>query len=84
MERIVKDIQPVVIKDAQEFIPVLIDQNDTNISGTRFVNNFRWITKIQETINCTSLPTYKRYSQTYLDKKSIKYRNYALKPIKIE
>ncbi len=40
--------------------------------------------KVQEIINCTSLPTYKRFSQTYLDKKNPKYKSYGLKPIKIE
>ena len=40
--------------------------------------------KVQEAINCTALPNYKRYSQTYMDKKVPKYKNYGIKPIKIE
>jgi hypothetical protein len=27
-------------------MPLLVDQSDSNISGTKFINNFRWITKV--------------------------------------
>lgn len=45
VERILRELQPIVIKDAPEFVPILVDQNDSNIAGTQFMNNYRWITK---------------------------------------
>ncbi len=45
VERILRELQPIVIKDAPEFIPILVDQSESNIAGTQFMNNYRWITK---------------------------------------
>lgn len=84
VERILRELQPIVIKDAPEFVPILVDQSDSNVSGTQFMNNYRWITKVQEMISSTSLPVYKRYGLAYNMAKSTKYKNYSIKPIKKE
>lgn len=85
LDKILRELQPIVIKDAPEFIPVFANQqNDNTVSGTKFMNNYRWVTKVQELINSTSLPVYKRYSQAYNLNKSTKYKSYSIKPIKKE
>lgn len=84
LDRILRDLQPVVVKDAPEFIPILVDQSDANYSGAKLMNNYRWVTKVQEMINSTSLPVYKRYGQAYNLSKSPKYKSYSIKPIKKE
>lgn len=84
LDRILRELQPVVIKDVPEFIPVLVDQSDNNLAGSKFVNNFRWYNKLQEKISSTSLPLYKRYSTAYNVLKSHKYKQYSIKPIKKE
>lgn len=84
LDRILRELQPVVIKDAPEFIPVLVDQSENNQPASKFMNNYRWVSKIQELVSSTSLPVYKRYSQSYNLSKSTKYKTYSIKPIKKE
>ena len=48
------------------------------------MNNYRWVTKVQELINSTALPVYKRYGQGYNAAKVTKYKSYSIKTIKKE
>ncbi len=85
LERILSKLQPVVVKEAPEFVAVLGDQAEqAGLGGSRLMNNYRWVTKVQELINSTALPVYKRYGQPYNASKVSKYKSYSIKAIKKE
>jgi hypothetical protein len=86
LDKIIKELQPVQVVNSPDFNPVLLDQNDerANVTANRLMNNYRWCNKLQECINFTILSTYKRFQQSYAERKSPKYRFYSTKPFKKE
>ncbi len=67
LERILSKLKPVVaVAEAPEFVAVLNEQAEqAGLGGARLMNNYRWVTMVQELINSTALPAYKRYGQAY-------------------
>jgi hypothetical protein len=86
LDKIIKELTPVQVVNSPDFNPILLDQSDerTSVSASRLLNNYRWCNKLQECINSTSLTTYKRFQQTYAERKSPKYRTYNVRPFKKE
>jgi hypothetical protein len=85
-DKLIKELQPVQMINIPDFNSILLDQNDerVNINSTKFIDNFRWCLKVQESVNLTTLYPYKRFSQNYMDRKSLKYPSYSIKSCKKE
>ena len=87
MDRLIKDLQPIQLPTiCPEFNSILTEQIDerTSMNANKLVNNYRWCIKIQENINLTMMTIYKRFHQSYAEKKSPVYKKYAIKPTKKE
>jgi hypothetical protein len=86
MDRLMKELQPVQIVNSADFNLILLDQCDEKsvVSANRLFNNYRWYTKLTETISCTTLNIYKRFQTSYAERKSSKYRSYGVKGLKKE
>ncbi|CAF0851068.1 unnamed protein product [Brachionus calyciflorus] len=98
LEKIFKDLQPVTILFPfqgsttiqpwqADFYSVLLEQTfeeKTTVTSSKMINNYRYLTKLQENCNLTNLTSYKRFQQSYAEKKYPKYKSYNNRLMKKE
>ncbi|RNA14792.1 mediator of RNA polymerase II transcription subunit 27 [Brachionus plicatilis] len=86
LDKIIKELQPITMLIPfqsstpvqmwqSDFFSVLLDQQfeeKTTANSSKLLNKYRYLSKLQENFNLTSLGVYKRFQQSYSELKSAK------------